>query len=512
MLNKPRLLIVDDVSSNIHLLMSVLKDDYTIIAATNGKKALELAQSHPTPDLILLDVVMPDMDGFEVCKELKRSTVTKEIPIVFVTSLNSIEEQEQGLEAGGIDFISKPFSKDIILHKVETYLNLKELETSCGRTKPVELKEEPMNEQKSKVLVVDDSPENIQVAIEALKDKYTVSVATSGMKALRQIDEGLLPDLILLDVIMPEMDGYELCEILKAREEFKYIPIIFVTVLEKENDIVRGLELGAVDYVVKPIEPQVLNARVETHLKVKKYHDTLVEDIKTKDELIYNQSKLAILGEMFENITHQWRQPLSAISVTTSGIKLEQEFGNLNNDGVIKGLDTIESSVKYLSQTVDDFRNFILSERSERAFDIKELVEKTLRLLESRFKNSAISVENRVESFELNSQQNDLIQILMNLLSNAQDALVKKENERKIVISSEIQSNDFIIRIEDNGGGIDIDPIEKIFEKYFTTKGDKGSGIGLFMSRKIAWERLGGDLKVYNVTNGVCFEIILPIV
>ncbi len=512
MTNKPRILIVDDVASNIHLLMIILKEKYTIIAATNGEKALQLARTSPPPDLILLDVVMPDMDGYEVCRKLKDDEITAHIPVLFVTSLNSIAEQEEGLHAGAVDFITKPFSKEIVLHKVNTYLEFETLK-NCDLKPPrqkANVKDIIMSNEKKTILAVDDSPENIQVMIEVLKEEYIVSVATSGKKALEMLSDGLKPDLILLDVVMPQMDGYELCERLKQKEAFASIPIIFVTILENEKDIVKGLELGAVDYVVKPIEPFVLKARVQTHLKLKILHDKLVEDIKTKDELIFSQSKLAVLGEMFENITHQWKQPLSTISVTTSGIKIEKEYGQLTDETLLHGLDNIDNSVKYLSQTIDDFKNFLVNDARQHTFNVREIIEKTLKLLASKFKSANISIENSVENIDVTTYQNDLIQVLMNIFTNAHDALCEVDENRKIDITSKIEDGKLIIGIADNAGGIDSQHIESIFNKYFTTKGEKeGTGVGLFMSQKIAQERLGGEIKVCNMNDGALFEIVL---
>lgn len=508
MTNKPRILIVDDVSSNIHLLMSILKEKYSIIAATSGEKALQLAKTNPKPDLILTDIVMPDMDGYDVCKELKNDAETSHIPVIFVTSLNSIAEQEKGLKVGAVDFITKPFSKDIVLHKVNTFLALETLKTA-----PIENQIEVISvcEKKQTILVVDDSPENIQVIIEVLRDDYIVSVATSAKKSLEMIEDGLTPDLILLDVIMPEMDGYELCEVLKRKEQFKNIPVIFVTILENEKDIVRGFELGAVDYAIKPVEPTVLRARINTHLKLKKYQDSLVEDIKVKNELIFNQSKLAILGEMFENITHQWKQPLSSISVATSGIKIQREFGKLNDEMLENGIETIESSVKYLSHTIDDFKNFLVNDALKHDFNIKEIIEKTVRLMDPKLRDCHIMVESDIQDIIVTNYQNDLIQILMNILSNALDALLNIKGERKIWIKTIENNEHFVIIIKDNAGGIDPEYIEKVFEKYFTTKNEQdGSGIGLFMSQKIAQERLGGEIKAFNIDNGACFEIVIP--
>jgi len=496
---KLNILIVDDVPANIHSLMSILKDTYTITAATNGKKTLQLLQTS-TPDLILLDIIMPDMDGYEVCMKIKENANTANIPIIFVTSLNSIEEQEKGIKAGGIDFITKPFSKELVLHKVHTYLQSNTLKN-----------EEIIDNSKQSILIVDDSPENIYVIIEVLKEDYIVSVATSGKKALEMLSDGLSPDLILLDVIMPEMDGYILCEKIKEIKEYMNIPIIFVTVLEKEKDIVKGLELGAVDYVIKPIEPVILKARVQTHLKLKTFQDQLLNDLQSKDELLINQSKLALMGEMFENITNQWKQPLSTISVTTSGIKIQKEHDILTNDILMNSLDNILKSVEELSHSVDNFRNFLVKDNKKHRFDIKDIIDTTLLLLESRFNDYSINVVNKVENFEIINFQNDLIQILMNILINTKEALQNIDKDRKIIIEASINNKTIILSITDNAGGINKKVLDKIFTKYFTTKPfNEGSGLGLFMSQKIAKERLNGEIKVSNTDDGACFKIIIP--
>ena len=512
MKNKPRVLIVDDVSSNIHLLMNILKEEYTLIAATSGEKAIQLAKMHPLPDMILLDVVMPDIDGYEVCKQLKSDASTSHIPIVFVTSLNSIEQQEEALKIGAIDFITKPFSKEIILHKIKTYIDIeKSKQIDEEKLMLKVLSQRDFEELKPSLLVVDDSPENIQVMIEVLKNDYTVSVATSALKALEMLEEGLKPDLILLDVIMPQMNGYEFCEKLNSKKEYASIPIIFVTILEHEKDIVRGFDLGAVDYVIKPIEPVVLKARINTHLKLKIYNDKLIEDIKTKEELILNQSKLAILGEMFENITHQWKQPLSSITVATSGIKIQKEYEQLDDEKLISGLETIETSVKYLSHTVDDFRNFLANDTQKHRFDLKILIGRTMNLLSVKLKGDSIEIEKNIDDISIINYENDLMQVLMNLINNAQDALLEVVENRKLTISASEAKDEISIKVIDNAGGIKDENISFVFDKYFTTKAHKeGSGVGLFMSKKIVEERLHGTISVQNTQEGACFELVLP--
>lgn len=508
--NKPRVLIVDDVSSNIHLLMNILKDDYTLIAATNGEKAISLTNMDPQPDIILLDVVMPDIDGYEVCRRLKQNKQTAHIPIVFVTSLNSIEQQEEAINVGAIDFITKPLSRNIVLHKVKTYCKLNRLTDKKDSISLRKLKDTNTKIIKPSILVVDDTPENIQVMIQVLKNEYTVTVATSGAKALEILNNGLSPDLILLDVVMPKMDGYEFCELINQDDKYKHIPIIFVTILEHEKDIVKGFELGAVDYVVKPIEPVVLKARINTHLKLKGYSDKLIEDIRVKEDLIMNQSKLALLGEMFENVTHQWKQPLSSINVTTTGIKIQKDYNQLDDEKLLNGLNTIENAVKYLSDTVDAFGNFLINDSKKYEFNIEVLISRTLNLLSPKLADYSIVVENNVENVLLINYENDLMQVLMNIILNALDKLVEVQGDRKIIIDSIHNENSITIRIQDNAGGVNPENIDCIFDKYFTTKSRKeGRGLGLFISKKIVEDRLGGEISVNNISNGACFEIVL---
>ncbi|MEA2027577.1 MAG: response regulator [Campylobacterota bacterium] len=125
-MDRAKILVVDDVAENIHTLKNLLKDDYTIIAATNGQKAIDIAQKDPKPDLIILDILMPQMDGFEVCRVLQDSLETKDIPIIFVTSLSDVEEQDRGVELGAVDYIHKPISPKLTKQRIATHLKLKE--------------------------------------------------------------------------------------------------------------------------------------------------------------------------------------------------------------------------------------------------------------------------------------------------------------------------------------------------------------------------------------------------
>jgi len=480
-MDKFKILVIDDVSSNIDMLTNMLKETYSVITASNVKKALEFSKKENKPDLILLDIGMPEVDGYEMCRKLKESNYTKDIPVVFISSLGDSEEDKRSIEYGAADSITKPIDKNILLNKIKTQINLsqyKKLETT-----PIYAKIDTQY-KKRKILIVDDASQNIQVALEILKNDYIISAANSGRKALDMLKDGLSPDLILLDVIMPEMDGFEVCQELKLNSEYSHIPIIFWTILENDQDMIKGLELGAVDYVTKPVEPKILQARVNTHIKLKVYQDQLLKNLKEKDEVLINQTKLATLGSMFENITHQWKQPLSLITMTSGNLRLEKEFNTLTDENLLKGLDEIDSATIHMAETIDDFRDFLKTDIQKQYFNIKEIIDKTLKLLKTKIKNRLIQIENSIADIEIYTFKNDLVQVLMNIFTNAIYALSNREEKRQINISTDILDNFIELKICDNAGGIKEENIDKIFDKYFTTKKDKiGSGLGLYMCK-----------------------------
>jgi|APLak6261671648_1056085.scaffolds.fasta_scaffold00355_5 putative nucleotidyltransferase with HDIG domain len=259
--NKPRILIVDDVSENLHVLVNILRDDYLISPANSGEKALELATRTPSFDLILLDIKMPDIDGYEVLRRLKSNPTTSDIPVIFVSALSESSDEATGLKLGAADYITKPVNPDLLKLRVLTQLELKRY-----RRKPTA--DLTKLEKRSTLLLVDDTPENLHELNEALKDDYRIMVANSGQKALELVNESSPPDLILLDIIMPDMDGYDVCRRIKTTAEGNRIPIIFISVIDTIVDKVRGFAIGASDFVTRPYEIDELRARIRTHLEL----------------------------------------------------------------------------------------------------------------------------------------------------------------------------------------------------------------------------------------------------
>lgn len=365
---------------------------------------------------------------------------------------------------------------------------------------------------KPSILVVDDTPDILSLVMELLKDEYTLKLANSPKKALDLLKNKPNIDLMLLDIMMPEIDGYEMCRIIKNNPYYANTPIIFLTALERITDIVKGFEYGAVDYITKPFIPEVLKARVKTHIELKLLHDNIIIDLQAKEEMLFRQSRMTTLGEMFENVIHQWKQPLSIINMSCSIQKMNYELGEINVDDIIETLDTVVSETEYLSQTIDDFRDFARNDEEKEIFDIQDVFNHAIEILSYRLNKIDIEIFNDIESFKYRSYKNFIIQIVINILNNALDAMKKNSNNMWIRAESVITESEIIIKICDSGGGIKMDDIDSVFEKYVTTKDEReDSGIGLYMCRQITKKKLGGEITAYNSIDGACFELSLPI-
>ena len=263
-------------------------------------------------------------------------------------------------------------------------------------------------------------------------------------------------------------------------------------------------------YLLKKLNAQ-LNEKIE--LEIQKNEE--------KNRILIQQSRMASMGEMLENIAHQWRQPLSTISVAASGMEIKKEFSTLSDEEFYEAINHIKKSTLYLSNTIDDFRSFFSKDKKPSLMNINHAFEKTLELMGNTFMQHRINLIKNIDDVEILSLENELIQVLMNILVNAKDALKQTlGNEKYIIIDVYKKENNLIITIKDSARGIDDKIIDKIFEPYFTTKHKfNGTGIGLYMSKLLVERHLKGSIKASNIEftfmdkihKGALFEIILPI-
>ena len=409
--------------------------------------------------------------------------------------------------------------------------------------------------QQNSILIVDDTTTNLKVLFTLLNQSgFKVSIAKSGESALEKVKE-VLPDLILLDVMMPGIDGFETCRRLKADPRTKDIPVIFMTVLSEVVDKVKGLNLGAVDYITKPIEQDEVLARINVHLELRKAQLRLVQE-----------EKMSALGQLVAGVAHEINNPVNFI------------YGNLTHarqytDDLLKVLDLYETNtlepipeVLTYSEEIDleflkddlpqllhsmqvgaerilgivrSLQVFSRLDRAERRpVNLHESLDSTLMLLSSRLRTKSQRPDFRRPDIEVVKEYGELPlvecnpgelnQVFMNLLANAIDAINEKidheENTQqpdsqgvtpRIRILTEVTEDQtkVVIRITDNGIGMSEEVRQMIFEQFFTTKPvGQGTGLGLSITHQIVVAKHGGTLEVDSARGeGSEFVITLPV-
>jgi len=219
-----------------------------------------------------------------------------------------------------------------------------------------------------------------------------------------------------------------------------------------------------------------------------------------QEEILTAQTKMAAMGEMIDNIAHQWRQPLTAITTNASALIAKKEFGIANEKDELKALNNIIDIGQYLSDTIDDFRNFLKDDKTFKYFSLCDTFKKIEILTKSMILGNDIKLIVNIQDSEIFGIENELIQVFMNLIANSNDAFSNKKQKKLISIKT-IEKNDSIIKIniKDNAGGINVERIEKIFTSGFTTKKQSGgTGIGLSMSKRILENTFAGSIEVVN--------------
>jgi DNA-binding response OmpR family regulator len=384
-----------------------------------------------------------------------------------------------------------------------------------------------MSDRKFHILIVDDTPKNIQVVATILQnDEYSIAFVNNGQSAI-EMTQRKEYDLVLLDVMMPDIDGFETCKELKKIEHNKNLPVIFLTAKTDEESILRGFEVGGVDYITKPFNSSELKARVKTHLELKhkteellKYQQNLedrvqdgVEEIKTKNSMLIQQSKMAAMGEMINIIAHQWKQPLNSISLLNQNLLLSAKTNDMSDDLIENTTLRVTENLAFMAKTIDNFRNFFKPNKSKTKFYIYPCIKATLEILYAPLSKHSIEVNIHGDDARLFTYRSELQQVILNIVSNAKDALVQKgiKNPTVDITIDTISDDEYnILYIDDNATGIPEDIIDNIFEIYFTTKGDDGTGIGLYMVKMIMDDSIKGKIEVKNMEKGARFSIYIP--
>jgi len=362
---------------------------------------------------------------------------------------------------------------------------------------------------KQKVLIVDDTPENILILMETLKNEYAIVAAKNGEKALQLANADPVPDIILLDIMMPGMDGYEVCERLKANDKTKDIPVIFITAKTEEEDEIKGFNLGAVDYITKPISPPKVQARVRIHLALKNARKMLEMQ---NEELI----EAAKLKEDVDGIMrHDLKSPLNSI-ISLPQIILEDK--SLDPEHA-KSLKIIEEAGFRMLNMINLSLDLFKMERGVYPFqpvsvDILKIIKKIVSETEgvARTKNILFNImngENNItddDSFHVMGEELLCYSVLSNLIKNAVEA--SPEGETVSITLDDKENGSISVH---NQGVVPEEIRDKFFEKYVTSGKSGGTGLGTYSAKLIA-ETQGGQINLHtSEKDGTTITICLPL-
>lgn len=252
---------------------------------------------------------------------------------------------------------------------------------------------------------------------------------------------------------------------------------------------------------------------IENRRELSKINLSLVQaqdELRTKEQLLITQGRLAVMGEMIDNIAHQWRQPLNALGVVIQQVPLCFDAGQFSREFLEENTVKAMQLIRHMSRTIEDFRNFFRSDKEMTRFHVNQVISQTLSLIEESFNSRQINIAFHSESDPMiTGYPNEYAQALLNILVNAHDALVERNVDKpRIFLRTFAERGKTVLTISDNAGGIAEEIMGRLFDPYFTTKGpDKGTGIGLFMSKTIIEKNMGGRLTARNSRQGAEFRI-----
>jgi len=277
-----RILVVDDDANIINFFQAVLEEQgYTVATAGNGVEAIKKVHEFH-PEVILLDVIMPEMDGYEVTEELKDNPETSNISIILVTGMDTLDDKVRGLECGADDFITKPFNFDELVARVRSLVKLKRLQDQLANLQK-EFTVDTLLKQKqglsqNMILIVEDDERISKVMSNVLgTGGYLTHTVKDGLEAMEFLRDNV-PDIILLDLMLPGLDGMEVLKRVRENPLTKEVPVIVITALDDFKTKIKGLYIGADDYLVKPVKSLELLARVKANLR--KYQaNKLIRDV-----------------------------------------------------------------------------------------------------------------------------------------------------------------------------------------------------------------------------------------
>lgn len=473
---EPITALVVDVNSNMRQIISSMLRALgfkNVFVATNEVQANDILATEKI-GLVICGWTIGKLDGLRILDRIRQNKKTTSVPFIMVTDMIDQDMVRQAVLNGVSEYIVPPFNKMILQKRLDRALKIPINNSAANIIKQdsSERFRKKTNTKDINILIVDDVPDNIEIIRGILKPYYRIRALTSGKSVMKLCLSNQPPDIILLDIMMPEVDGLEVCKMLKENPMTQNIVVIFLTALSEANDIVRGLELGAVDYITKPIQPSVVLARVNTHSKlvmiqrsIQDQIDTLITENKKRDKLEALQHKklIEISKLAIENINYLDSKLKGTSAIERSFDQLKYSI-NINQIQVnnLKTLHQLESKNYRLNRSRKETSNFIKTLVQIYNFEIKE-------------KNLEIKLHLDCD-VALFTDENLTTYLVSELLDNA---IKFSARGSQIHIKSQELEHHILLSIHNIG---EINPeIQSNFYNLFVSQGkDGGAGIGVY--------------------------------
>ncbi len=519
MINKQTVfLIVDDFEPMREVTSGQLRSmgAKIIVTANNGAEALRILQNKRV-DIVLSDWNMPVLTGLELLKAVRANKRLSHLPFIMITAEAERHRIDEAIASGISDLLVKPYTAERFATRVKKVLTSR-LRTGlpagaahaarCKEPQPVPA---PMavatGQVRPTILVVDDTADNLLLLSHLFKDEYRVRIADTGEKALNICQSNNPPDLVLLDIMMPGMDGFEVAKRMREHPTSVYIPVIFVTAMIEEAARLRGMELGAVDFVAKPIDPDALKLRVCNFMRYVKLHKQLQADY---DGML----ELARLREDVEQITrHDMKGPLAGVIGLVQALEDDDsmnraQVGQLRmiEETALQVLDMINLSAELFK--IETGR-FILDAKPVRIGDILNRIVEIARTTFAEKHIIIAIVPNKSAGDEMPQALGDAMlcySLFQNLLRNACEAAPEKS--RVVVTLKDETPLRILIQ---NKGAVPAEIREQFFDKFVTYGKHGGTGLGTYSAKVLAEAQNGAiSLEVSDQENQTAITVTLP--
>jgi two-component system sensor histidine kinase/response regulator len=500
-----RVLVIEDDVNNLDVAQRIIRAaGHEAIAATDGAAGIATARAEK-PDVILVDLLLPRVDGWTVTKTLREDEWAKDVPIIAVSALAMQQDRARAIEAGCDDFVSKPYAPAELRAVLARFLDDRGQATQtaqrdrAGKRPAVSL---------GRILVVDDEPANVELLARRLEALGAEALrAMNGEEALATAAREM-PDLILLDVMMPGIGGLETCRRLKINDKTAPIPVIFATALTDAADLSKGFEVGGYDYITKPIEPIELAARVRGAIFTKRLQDELRGTNETLRKVERSRQELVgMLG-------HDIRNLANSLVAFLQLVRLGQLDPSRPEFSELLGLS--ESNVTELLRMVNALLDVYKMEEGRlepdpRLVPIEDLVTKSIQQLAAEARARGVEMECKTGDEMVYVDETLLVRVFTNLLANS---VKHTPSGGKATVESTAPADGWItVRVRDTGPGIPAADGDNIFDRFYQTAGGRsrgGTGLGLAFC-KLAVELHGGTIRVVNPgQQGAIIEMRLP--